>query len=117
MRAVAITMRSYNTRTMRSTWTLLTFAVLTLVGGTANAVNLEQKFRVEQPQFLYESNLRVVQANGPSLAQAIESVRRRSGGKVISAQTKVQDGREVHHIKVLKDGKVKSYTVKGRQRR
>ena len=36
-----------------------------------------------------------------------ESVRSRTGGRVVSAETKIQGGREVHYIKVLtKDGKV-----------
>ena len=52
-----------------------------------------------------------------SLSQAIESVRRKTGGKVLSAETRVQGGREVHHIKVLtKDGKVKTHKVNGRRR-
>jgi len=51
-----------------------------------------------------------------TLAQAIESIRSRTGGQILSAETRVQGGREVHHIKVLKDGKVKTYKVNGRQR-
>jgi uncharacterized membrane protein YkoI len=52
-----------------------------------------------------------------SLSQAIESVRRSTGGKVVSAETRVQGGREVHYIKVLtKDGKVKTHKVNGRRR-
>jgi uncharacterized membrane protein YkoI len=61
--------------------------------------------------------LQVAQSDGMSLSQAIESVRRRTGGKVLSAETRVQGGREVHHIKVLtKDGKVKTHKVNGRRR-
>ena len=52
-----------------------------------------------------------------SLSEAIDSVRR--GGnveRVISAETKVSGGREVHHIKVLtKDGKVQTHKVQGRK--
>ena len=49
-----------------------------------------------------------------SLSQAIESVRSRTGGRVVSAETKVSNGREVHHIKVLtEDGKVKTHKVNG----
>ena len=52
-----------------------------------------------------------------SLSEAIESVRRKTGGRVVSAETKVQGGREVHHIKVLtKDGKVRTHKVNGRRR-
>jgi uncharacterized membrane protein YkoI len=51
-----------------------------------------------------------------TLAQATESIRRQTGGQVLNAETRVQGGREVHHIKVLKDGKVKTYKVNGRRR-
>ncbi len=52
-----------------------------------------------------------------TLAQAIESVRRRTDGRVVSAETRIEGGREVHYIKVLtKDGKVKTHKVNGRSR-
>jgi hypothetical protein len=61
--------------------------------------------------------LQIAQGGGMSLSQAIDSVRR--GGnveRVISAETKVSGGREVHHIKVLtKDGKVQTHKVQGRK--
>lgn len=46
-----------------------------------------------------------------SLDQAVDMVRRRTGGKVISASTRSSGGRTVHRIKVLKDGKVSTHTV------
>ena len=50
-----------------------------------------------------------------SLSQAIDSVRRRGNvERIVSAETKVSGGREVHHIKVLtKDGKVQTHKVQG----
>ena len=61
--------------------------------------------------------LRAVQGNGMSLSEAVDSVRR--GGnveRIISAETKISCGREVHYIKVLtKDGKVKTHTIQGRK--
>lgn len=61
----------------------------------------------------------VTQRNCTSLSQAVEQVRRRGNvERVISAQTRVSGGREVHHIKVLtKDGKVRTHTVNGCKRR
>ena len=61
--------------------------------------------------------LQIAQGGGMSLSQAIESVRRGGNVKqVISAETKVSGGREVHHIKVLtKDGKVQTHKVQGRK--
>ena len=59
----------------------------------------------------------IAQNNGKSLSEAVEQVRRQTGGRILSAETRVEGGREVHHIKVLtKDGKVKTHKVPGRRR-
>lgn len=106
---VAIELPSYDTRRMRLLLTLLMFTGLALSSGPAAASDVEQ--------YQGAVDVHVAQADGMSLSQAIESVRRRTGGKVVSAETKVQGGREVHHIKVLtKDGKVKTHRVNGRRR-
>lgn len=61
---------------------------------------------------------RTVQGNGMSLSEAVESVRRRGDvERVISAETRVSNGREVHYIRVMtKDGKVKTHRVNGQRR-
>ena len=63
--------------------------------------------------------LRVAQNdNGTTLSKAVEQVRSQTGGRILSAETRMQGNREVHHIKVLtKDGKVKTHKVQGRKRR
>ena len=101
---------------MRLILTLLLFAGAALLPLTASASDLEEALREQHVQYQGSSELRVSQRGGMSLAQATESVRRRTGGRVLSAETKIQGGREVHHIKVIKDGKVKTYKVNGRQR-
>ena len=60
----------------------------------------------------------VAQADsGKSLNEAVEQVRRQTGGRILSAETRVEGNREVHHIKVLtKDGKVQTHKVQGRRR-
>ena len=59
---------------------------------------------------------RIAQNNGMTLSEAVESVRRSTDGRIVSARTKIQGGREVHHIKVLtKDGKVKTHKIPGRK--
>ena len=65
-----------------------------------------------------ESENGTTQRNCASLSQAVEQVRRRGNvERVISAETRVSGGREVHHIKVLtKDGKVRTHTVNGCKR-
>ena len=70
-------------------------------------------------QLQYEgvAEMQVAYWDGKTLDQAIAEVRRKTGGKIVSAETKEQGGREVHHIKVLtKDGKVKTHKVNGRRR-
>lgn len=54
----------------------------------------------------------IVQNEGMTLSEAIESVRRSTEGRIVSAETKTGGSREVHHIKVLtKDGKVKTHEI------
>ncbi len=63
-----------------------------------------------------EQTFRMVQNDGMTLSQAVESVRRSTDGRIVSAETKTKNGREVHYIKVLtKDGKVKTHKVSGRK--
>jgi len=46
-----------------------------------------------------------------SLDQATNMVRRRTKGKVISARTQRNGSRVVHRVKVLDNGKVRTYSV------
>jgi hypothetical protein len=62
------------------------------------------------------SGLAVYQGGGLTLNQAVEQVRRQYNGRIVSAETRVNGGRETHVIKVLtKDGKVKTVRVPGRR--
>jgi uncharacterized membrane protein YkoI len=115
-RFVAIGCTSYDTWRMRSILTLLILASLASLPGRASAFDLEEAIREQHVQYQQDAGYRVVQSDGMTLAQATESIRRQTGGQVLSAETRVQGGREVHHIKVLKDGKVKTYKVNGRKR-
>jgi uncharacterized membrane protein YkoI len=97
-----------------STLLLLGVALLT---SAAHAYDLEEALKQQHPQYQAEPQHVVAQQDGMSLAEATEAVRRRTGGRVVSAETRVQGGREVHYIKVLtKDGKVKTHKVNGRRR-
>ncbi len=59
---------------------------------------------------------RIVQDDGMSLSEAVESVRRSTDGRIVSAETRTKNGREVHYVKVLtKDGKVKTHKIAGRK--
>ena len=101
---------------MRLALTLLLLAAAAMLPLRASAFDLEENLKAQHVQYTGEPLL-VALKDGMSLSEAIESVRRRTGGRVVSAETKVQGGREVHHIKVLtKDGKVKTHRVNGSRR-
>ena len=105
---------------MRIRLITLLFLALAMVPAAAGAFDLEQALRDLHPQEarMARGEDRVADDKGMSLSEAIESVRRKTDGRVVSAETKVSNGRETHHIKVLtKDGKVKTYKVPGRRRR
>jgi uncharacterized membrane protein YkoI len=77
-----------------------------LAAGPASVQAFELKERIE-----------VAQNDCMTLSEAVESVRKRTDGRIVSAETRTKNGNEMHHIKVLtKDGKVKTYKVPGRKR-
>ncbi len=115
-RFVAIDSMAYDTWRMRLTLTLLIIVGAAFSPLPASAFDLEENLRSLHPQYQLSGDLRTTQSNCTSLAQATESVRRRTGGKVVSAETRVKGGREVHHIRIIKDGKVKTHKVKGCKR-
>ena len=50
-----------------------------------------------------------------SLDRAVSQVRQQTGGRVLSAETRQQNGRPVHHIRILSEqGKVLRYRVDAR---
>lgn len=115
-RSVAIGRQPYHTWLMRTALTLMLLAAAALLPLRADAFALEETQQAQHMQFEGRPDHQATQSDGMSLAEAIESVRRRTGGRVVSAETKVKGGREVHHIKVLtKDGKVRTHKVNGRR--
>jgi len=104
---------------MRFVLTLMMLGAAALLPLRADAFNLEESLKAQHVQYEGEQRLRVVQSNCMSLSQATASVRSRlqPGDRVVSAETRVQGDREVHHIKVLtKDGKVRTQKVNGCRR-
>lgn len=63
--------------------------------------------------------LAATQSNGMTLSQAVDSVRRRGNvERIVSAETRVEGDREVHHIRYMtKDGRVRTTKVRGRRLR
>jgi len=86
---------------------LLLILVFVFLGA---ALPLPQNAHADEPRIV------LTQSDGLTLSQAIEKIRRQTGGKILSANTRVKGGREVHYIKVLiNDKQVKTFTVNGRR--
>ena len=114
-RFVAIGLPSYDTWQMRSLLTLALLLGLALLSPAVMAFDLEEALKAQHPQYQAGPQYQLTQ-DGMTLAQATETVRRKTGGRIVSAETRVQGDREVHYIKVLtKDGKVKTHKVNGRR--
>ena len=118
IRIVAISLRPDHTWSMRMVLTLLLLAGAAMLPLRASAFDLEENLKAQHIQ--YEGQpLLLVQQDGMSQSQATASVRSRlkPGDRILGVETKVQGGREVHHIRVLtKGGKVKTHKVNGRRR-
>lgn len=101
--------------------TLLLGSALALTSVSASAYDLEDALRDLNDQYQDgdrgRQDYRAAQnKGGKSLSEAVEQVRRKTKGRILSAETKVKGNREVHHIKVLtEDGKVKTHKVQGRR--
>ncbi len=88
-----------------------------LAAGTSGAAAAEAPGR--QQAVAAGEKLLLAQADGPTLNEAVEQVRRRYNGRIVivSAETRIRGTREVHHIKVLtEDGKVRTHRIPGRNR-
>lgn len=89
-------------------WIALSIASLPMVQSAAAEVSTRSGTR---------SAIVLAQSDGKSLDEAVEQVRNQyKDGRIISAETKISGGREVHYIRVMVDGKVKTVTVNGKKR-
>ncbi len=102
---------------MKSLTIFITCLVCTFIALPAAAFDLEADLKqLASGKTLVEQPLAVAQ-DGMSLSQAVDSVRRRGNvDRIVSAQTRVEGDREVHHIRYMtKDGKVRTAKVRGRR--
>ena len=112
--------RSLNRRTMNvKSLTNIAIAAALLAAGSASAFELEDTLAgIATGSGEPDAALVVTQDRGMTLSQAVESIRRRGDvERIINAQTRVENGREMHHIRYMtKDGKVRNAKVPGRRR-
>ncbi|MGI9248081.1 MAG: hypothetical protein ACR2QI_03650, partial [Woeseiaceae bacterium] len=81
-RFIAIKRPSYDTWRMRFALTFLLLAGLALLPTRSDAFDIEQTLKEQHVQYQGEQSFRVVQQGGMTLAQATESVRRKTNGRV-----------------------------------
>ena len=113
-RFIAFNRRSYQTWRMRFALTFLLLAGLALLPTRSDAFDIEQALKEQHVQYRGEQVFSVAQQGGMTLAQAIESVRRRTNGRVVNAETRVQGGREVHYIKAVSYTHLRAHETKTR---
>lgn len=104
---------------MRCTLTTLLIYMLLAATGAAGAVQLNSgaEYVAGGLELPATADLATLQGGGPTLAEAVERVRRQYKGQIVSAKTVVRGNQEVHVIRVLLDGgKVKNVEIKGRRR-
>ncbi len=102
---------------MKSLTNIVITAAL-FVAGSASAFELEETLAGYAMGAAEPATVLVVaQERGMTLSQAVESVRRRGDvERIVSATTRVENGREMHHIRYMtKDGKVRTTKVPGRR--
>lgn len=93
---------------MRNLLTLL-MLLLTLAGTHAWA---DGSFSQNSLRYVDRHETRAPNQHSSSLDQAVEQVRRETGGRILSAETVRQNGKRVHRIKVLtRDNRVKIIRV------
>ena len=56
--------------------------------------------------------IQLAQSNSQSLAEAAQSIKEQTGGRILSAKTIIRNGQQIHKIKVLlPSGKVRIFKV------
>ena len=112
-RFVAIGRTAYHTCAMRTITALLALGAALLLAAPALALDRGQTLGELPVHYPAAPEHETTQAGCMTLSQATAAVRRRTGGKIVSAETRIQGGREIHYIRVMKDGRVWTEKVSG----
>ncbi len=76
-----------------------------------------QRFAADGAMRFGQQRIHLAQAQVESLDSAVSRIRKRTGGRVLSAVTRNEGERTVHHIRILtRDGKVKNIKVVAKPR-
>lgn len=104
---------------MRAILKTLLISALLAIAGTATAAQMQGVQKGYSGNMLAAEAPELVANQGgcKTLSQAVEQVRRRYNGRIVSATTEMNGKQEVHVIKVLTDdGKVRTERVPGCRR-
>lgn len=86
--------------------------IMLLCGVLASFPATAQRFSADGMEQFGEKKIYLAQARAESLNSAVARIRKQTGGRVLSADTKNESGVQVHYIRVLtRDGKVKRFRV------
>ncbi len=86
--------------------------IMLLCGVLASLPATAQRFSADGMMQFGEKEIYLAQARAESLNSAVARIRKQTGGRVLSAETKNEAGVQVHYIRVLtRDGKVKRFRV------
>jgi hypothetical protein len=85
---------------------------LLLCGVLASMPVAAQRFSADHGRPLHRPHMYLAQGQVESLDSAVSRIRGRTGGRVLSAETRYEGDRPVHHIRILtRNGKVKRIRV------
>lgn len=86
--------------------------ILMLCGVLVSMPAAARHYLLHEVAPLNQQRMVLAQAGGESLDRAVSRVRKQTGGRVLSAETRDEGGVQVHYIRVLtRDGKVKRIRV------
>jgi len=94
-----------------------TVATLVLCGVLVSMPAAAQRFSADGGRHFQRQNMYLAQGQVESLDSAVSRIRGRTGGRVLSAETRYEGDRPVHHIRILtRKGKVKRIRVNPKPR-
>ncbi len=71
-----------------------------------------QRYSLRELAPLNQQRMVLAQGGGESLNSAVSRIRKQTGGRVLSAETREENGQQVHYIRVLtQNGKVKNIRI------
>lgn len=81
--------------------TILPAALFTIVGLFSSTSQANPQSYLWSEPLPAAANIQLARSNGQSLNEAVRSVKKETGGRILSAKTINENGKRIHKIKVL----------------